>query len=378
MHKKALRSYLMLFLLLILLNLTHFFGYQLASAQTTNPGEVKGDTLAVYSEMSATSMVVKTLKKGDRVSIRLQVTTAEGDWCKIAEDGRRNSFGFVPCAQLLRASKPQAVMPPSQASAIPVISGSAGTQISGTSRTGSFVTSFPHETLKSTRRDSNIAYNLDPGAERFFVHVPAGYSGQSSYGLVVFIDADDRVDAMPNGWTGILDARNFVFIAPENAGNDQYRQRRLGLAVLAALEMMKHYQIDANRVYISGFSGGARMAGMLGFFQSDVFRGTIQNCGADFYQHVPQVDATSQLDTAGQPYGFFSATPDEIHGARRVRFAVITGSEDFRRGNILDVFNGGFAKAGFQAKLFDVPGMSHDVADGNTLSSALDFLEAPH
>lgn len=120
------------------------------------------------------------------------------------------------------------------------------------------------------------------------------------------------------------------------------------------------------------------MAGMLGFFQSDLFRGTIQNCGADFYQHVPQVDATSQLDTAGQPYGFFSATPDEIRGSRRVRFAVITGAEDFRRGNILDVFNGGFAKAGFQAKLFDVPGMSHDVADPSTLFSALDFLEAPH
>jgi hypothetical protein len=57
---------------------------------------------------------------------------------------------------------------------------------------------------------------------------------------------------------------------------------------------------------------------------------------------------------------------------------VITGSEDFRRGNILDVFNGGFAKAGFQARLFDIPGMSHDVADASTLSAALDFLEAPY
>src|SRR5450432_3648062 len=160
MRKKALRSYLMLFLLLILLNVTHFFEDQLASAQTSNPGEVKGDALFVYSEMSATSIVVKTLKQGDRVSIRLQVTTAEGDWCKIAEDGQRNSLGYVPCAQLLRASKPHAAMPPSQASTIPVISSSAGAQASGASRTGSFVTSFPRETLKSTQRDPNIAYDL--------------------------------------------------------------------------------------------------------------------------------------------------------------------------------------------------------------------------
>jgi len=72
----------------------------------------------------------------------------------------------------------------------------------------------------------------------------------------------------------------------------------------------------------------ARMAGLLGFFQSDVFRGTIQNCGADFYHHVPQVYATSQLDTAGQPYGFFPATADEVQRAKQVRFALITGSEE--------------------------------------------------
>jgi hypothetical protein len=61
-----------------------------------------------------------------------------------------------------------------------------------------------------------------------------------------------------------------------------------------------------------------------------------------------------------------------------VRFALITGSGDFRRGNILDIFNGGFAREGFQARLFDIPGMAHDTADPQTLSAALDFLEGSH
>lgn len=276
-------------------------------------------------------------------------------------------------ATVLALTEPRASKPTGQGASVPVISGSAGAP-----RTGNFVTSFERETIKPARRDPNIAYDLDSSREQFFVHVPAAYSGQSRYGLVVFIHAGDQVNGLPDGWPGVLDARNFVFIAPENAGNEQDRERRLGLGVLSALEIMKFYQIDANRVYISGFSGGARMAGLLGFFQSDVFRGTIQNCGADFYEHVPQVYATSQLDTAGEPYGFFPATADEVHGAKRVRFVLITGSEDFRRGNILDVFNGGFVKAGFQAKLFDVPGMSHDIADARTLNAALDFLEALH
>jgi hypothetical protein len=46
--------------------------------------------------------------------------------------------------------------------------------------------------------------------------------------------------------------------------------------------------------------------------------------------------------------------------ARQVRFVLITGSNDFRRGNILDIYHGGFSREQFQAKLFDVPGMGHD------------------
>ena len=55
---------------------------------------------------------------------------------------------------------------------------------------------------------------------------------------------------------------------------------------------------------------------------------------------------------------------------------MITGSRDFRHGNILDIFNGGFAAEGFKAKLFDVPGMPHDTADAQTLSAAPRFHRA--
>ena len=103
--------------------------------------------------------------------------------------------------------------------------------------------------------------------------------------------------------------------------------------------------------------------------------GTIQNCGADFYLRVPKVFASSEVDTNGQGYGFFDATRDEIDRARRVRFTLITGPRDFRHGNILDIYNGGFAKFGLQAKLFDIPGMGHETADATTLDAALDFID---
>jgi hypothetical protein len=87
------------------------------------------------------------------------------------------------------------------------------------------------------------------------------------------------------------------------------------------------------------------------------------------------VHAATQLDAEGRPDGFFSATPDQIQGAKAVRFALITGSRDFRRGNILDVFYGGFAKSGLPARPFDVPGMGHETANAKTLGTVLDFLD---
>lgn len=241
-------------------------------------------------------------------------------------------------------------------------------------QTGNFIATFGGDPVVPVRQDPHINYDIDLDTARFFIHVPTDYNGASWYGLIVWTDAAENVNQMPPGWASVLDSRRFLFIAAEDAGNKQYNRRRLGLAVMAALEMAEHYRIDGSRIYAAGYSGGARISGMLGFYQPDVFDGTIQNCGADFYQQVPTVNATNWTSTTGQPYGVLKATPDEIARARKERFVLITGSNDFRHGNILDLYNGGFAPAGFHVKLFDVPGMGHDVAGPSILSEALDFL----
>ena len=243
-------------------------------------------------------------------------------------------------------------------------------------RTGDFVTSFGGPVLVPRQQSIHINYALDPSSEKYFVHVPDSYSGEKPFGLIVFTDAGDDYRQLPDGWQRILDLRSYLYVAAQNAGNNQDVNRRLGLAVLGAMEMMKRYKVDPSRVYAAGFSGGARMSSLLGFYQNDIFRGTIQSCGADFYKPVPQVATTSSVDTAGSPYGLLAsdATSSEI-AARRIGFVLITGSRDFRRGNIIDIYNGGFAREGFRTRLFDVPGMPHDTADSKTLSEALDFLE---
>ena len=242
-------------------------------------------------------------------------------------------------------------------------------------RTGLFFAVFGGASSTPQHMSSHIAYDLVPGNEQYLLYVPASYTGSEPFGLIVFTYSDPKA-RLPVGWQTVLDARKYIFVAAKNAGNDQPEARRLGLAVMGAMKVLNMYRIDPDRVYAAGFSGGARMAGLLGFYQSDIFRGTLQNCGADFYRPVPLDQATSQVDNVGKPYGLLDASDNDVLHARETRFALITGTNDFRRGNILDIFHGGFERDRFKAKLFDVSGMGHDICDGVTLARALDFLES--
>jgi len=101
----------------------------------------------------------------------------------------------------------------------------------------------------------------------------------------------------------------------------------------------------------------------------DVIAGNVSICGANFYERVPRVLATNKDE-----YGYWPVPPERVVEARgRVNFAFITGPNDFRHGNILDIYHGGFEKGGFVCRLFDVPGMGHELCSPQILQKALDF-----
>lgn len=230
----------------------------------------------------------------------------------------------------------------------------------------------------SVARSLQVDYGIDVSREHFYVYAPPNYSGKEAFGLVVYVSPSDSFTQMPDGWAEVLRKRKLLFVAPQGAGNHCPQSRRMGLAILGALSLMDRYRIDRSRVYAAGLSGGARTAGDMGFYQSDLFRGTIQMCGSDFYYRVPQYYATSETDTNGSPYGTIDVPSDNIAAAKsRVRFVLITGSNDFRRGNVADIYYYGFKQQGFAAKMIDVPGMGHQDCSAATLDQALTFIEGP-
>jgi pimeloyl-ACP methyl ester carboxylesterase len=195
---------------------------------------------------------------------------------------------------------------------------------------------------------------------------------------MVFISGDVDMTSLPAEWDEVLRNKRLLFVSPQKAANDQGLQRRMGLTVMGAMQMQKHYRIDKRRIYAAGYSGGARVVSNVAFHQPDVFRGTVQMCGSDFYRPVTKVHEDGP--DRGRPYGLMTGlepTKQQIDYVKRyVRFALITGPGDFRHGNILNIAEGGFIKDGFQAKVFDIPEMRHEFCNGPTLARAIDFLES--
>jgi hypothetical protein len=107
---------------------------------------------------------------------------------------------------------------------------------------GDFVMSFTGPKLVPKRKDPNVNYALNPAVEQFYLHVPEDYSGEKAYGLVVFVDADSDSRQVPAGWQTVLDSREYLYIAPQNAGNDQYTNRRLVLRLGCAQRVRTNQQ----------------------------------------------------------------------------------------------------------------------------------------
>jgi hypothetical protein len=220
-------------------------------------------------------------------------------------------------------------------------------------------------------RDPAFDWDFELPREKFYLHVPGSYAGNQPFGLLVYISPSDECAAAPPGWADVLREKKLIFVAAQSSGNSQPVSRRAGLALLAACKLQELGRIDTNRIYAAGLSGGARMASYVSFLRPALFSGVIAVCGVNFPGNVPRVRATKDDE-----YGSFPlAGPRVDEAKKRVKFVLVTGANDFRYGNILDIYTGGFQKEGFAVKLMDVPGMGHTICSPQALREAVMFLD---
>lgn len=209
----------------------------------------------------------------------------------------------------------------------------------------------------------------DVAKESYRILLPGDWDGKSPLGLFIWIHAGDTPQ-IPEEWEKILTKHQLVFIGANRSGNPRNIFDRIRLAVDANHNVRQQLPIDGRRVYVSGFSGGSRVASMLGVAWGEMFSGTICCMGVNFYTDVAAPD--------GKVYGL-SYLPDEDLlplVKKHCRFALVTGEKDFNRPNTLGAFENGFEKEGFaHARVFDIPGQGHSLPPAAWLDQAISFVD---
>jgi dienelactone hydrolase len=121
---------------------------------------------------------------------------------------------------------------------------------------------------------------IDLTRERFALYVPA-QAPPDGYALLVFVPPWNEA-RVPTEWTSVLERHGMIFVTAANIGNDaSLLDRRDPVALLAAVNVMAQYRVNPQRVYVSGFSGGSRVALRLALGYPDLFRGALLEAGSD-------------------------------------------------------------------------------------------------
>ena len=193
-------------------------------------------------------------------------------------------------------------------------------------------------------------------------------------GIFAYISPTEK-GRPPKGFEKVLSKRNIIYIGANDSGNEVDPPWRVALAANAVRILNEAYQIDPDRVYISGFSGGGRSAsiGMLGF--QDVFSGGMPMAGANAM--LPMENATSETDVYFDS-GVKGVKPSDLQLAATMgRYVFYSSEKDFNRMNTKKIAEG-YQKHGFKFVTYlEAPKRGHNAASAAYLDKALDFLDAP-
>jgi len=203
-----------------------------------------------------------------------------------------------------------------------------------------------------------VPQSIDLAAERFVLYVPPD-APPRGYGLLVFVPPwqDAR---LPAGWGPVLDRAGLIYVSAARSGNEEnVLARREPLALLAAHNVMQRYPVDAERVYVAGFSGGSHIALRLALAFPELFRGALLEAGSD-----PLGSGVPPLPPADLFRRFQEFT----------RVVYVTGERDSRLAMDAESQQSMHRWCVFDTETQTTVGAAHEIASPEALSRALAAL----
>lgn len=201
---------------------------------------------------------------------------------------------------------------------------------------------------------AKVPADYDSRRQHYQLFVPRDYKPMKDWPLVVFISPGDD----PLGWRywqKTCEKAGALFCAPYAAGNSCPVGQRTRIVLDMLDDVRRAYKIDPDQTYLTGLSGGGRMACTIAFALPECFGGVAPACGTN---PLPRLDALRH----------------RVHD--RLSVAFLTGENDFNRKENEAFMAPMFADLGIRSKLWVVPKMGHTVPSSDVLSEVYAWLVA--
>lgn len=193
----------------------------------------------------------------------------------------------------------------------------------------------------------------DSARQSYELFVPNRKDPKKPSPAIVFISAGDE----PGGWKAyesVCEDKGIVFIGVRAAGNNVPQGKRVRIILDCFDDVRRQVPLDPDRTYISGFSGGGRIACGIAFALPEYFGGVLPICASG--------------DLREEQWLRFRI-------ADRLSAALVTGETDFNRGE-LERWKGPMWKdLGIRTKVWVQPKMGHALPTAATLGEALAWLD---
>ncbi|MCC7408721.1 MAG: hypothetical protein IT442_11665 [Phycisphaeraceae bacterium] len=205
------------------------------------------------------------------------------------------------------------------------------------------------------------------------IYLPADGRVDARWGMVVWISPSNDDDLLSATYRRVFQRLRLIVITPLSAGNEAPVARRLSLALRCAEYAKKTYELDPQRFYIAGFSGGGRCASWLGVLYPDLFRGAMPICGCDYFRPMPVPNNPGKLWPAD-----YRPPPGNLLrlAKKNVRFALLTAEHDANRLQTKTLYSQGFLRDRFEHVTYlEAPNLGHEPPLAGWLERGLAVME---
>lgn len=195
--------------------------------------------------------------------------------------------------------------------------------------------------------------DYNSGDQRYELYLPEKLNPRKPAPLVLFISPSDE----PAGWAQweqLCKEAGAVFACPFDAGNACPTPRRVHIVLDLLDDVRRRQAIDADRTYLVGFSGGARIACAMAFALPEYFGGVAAICGSENLRRESWL---------------------RQRVADRLSVALVTGEQDFNRAELERYRGPWLTDVGVRAKVCVVPKLGHSIPDSKSLAEVFAWLD---